>query len=121
MKKHIVWIAGFLGLYAVHAFFYLAFTDRLAVPISEEIARIASITSLVGLTLMVVAFIATRDEVMRKISMQAGAASLVSTAFISYGLSAFNIAAPIIVSNLWAVAIAVFLFSYGVLSWRMRS
>lgn len=121
MKKHIVWIAGFLGLYAVHAVFYLAFTDRMAIPISEQTARVASIVSLVALTLLLVGFISTRDEVMRKISMQAGAASLVTTAFISYGLSAFNIAAPVIASNLWALAIAVFLFAYGVLSWRMRS
>jgi len=121
MKKYIVWTTGFLGLYAVYVFFYLTFTDRLAVPISEETARIASILSLVGLTLLVVAFISTRDEVMRKISMQAGAASLVTIAFTSYSLSAFDIAAPVIASNLWALAIAVFLFAYGVLSWRMRS
>ena len=121
MMKRWPWILSFLILYGVHGVFYLTFTGRLAIPIFATFARSASIVTLVGLTLLVMAFIATRDEVMRKIALQAAGASAVATAFFSYGLVAFDVSAQLIASNLWAFAIFVFLLAYGALSWRARS
>lgn len=121
MAKNLPWILGFLALYGVHAFFYLAYTGGVAAPLPESIARSGALVTLVSLTLLVVAFVATRDEVLRLIALRAGAISAVATALFSYGISAFDIAAPFVTSNLWAFAILIFLFVYGVLSWLIRS
>ncbi len=121
MRKNIVWVLGFLGLYSLHALLYLSFSGQLAMPFSAELARTGSIVTLSGLTILVVAFIVSRDEVARKFALQAAAASAVATGFFSYGISAFDIVAPVISTNLWVLAIAVFLMVYGGLSWQARS
>ncbi len=121
MNKKLPWVLGFIILYGLHAIFYLTFTGRLALPLTAEIARGAAIATLVGLTLLVTAFIATRDEVMRRIAMLAAGASMIAMAFISYGIVAFDITAPLIVTHLWAFALLIYLLAYGVLSWQARS
>ena len=121
MGKTWIWVGAFLALYGLHAFFFLTYQGRIDALVTPDAARAGSIVTLVALTLLIAAFAATRDEVFRRIAMQAGAASAIATGFFSYGLSAFNIDAPLIASNIWALAIFVFLLAYGALSWLARS
>lgn len=121
MKKNFPWVLGFVGLYGLHAAFYLSFKGALALPLPDLITRGGSVATLVGLTVLVAAFVASRDEVLRKIAFQAGAAAALVSGFFSYGLQAFDATAPLISSDLWAFTMLVFLFVYGALSWRATS
>ena len=120
MRKSWMWIGSFLVLYALHATFYLSHIGRLVTPFEPSIAKAGSVATLVVLTLLVVAYIATRDEVMRRAATLAAAVGAITSAFFSYGLAAFDISAPILTGNFWALFILVFLLVYGGLAWRAR-
>ena len=121
MKKSMVWGGLFIAFYAVHALFYLAYEGHISSPVSPAVIKAGAIASLIVLTLLVIFHVARQDEVLRMIAMKAGALSVIVTGFFSYGINAFNIEADYITSNLWAFAIAVFLITYGALSWLGRS
>ncbi len=120
MAAKAFWIFGFLALYGVHASARYAMTGGLPVGASPMVFSIVAIASLVALALLVAGHIASRDEVLRRFATEAGAVAALAVGVLSYGLSAFNIDAPHVASNLWAVAMAICLFVYGARLWLAR-
>lgn len=121
MQRQWIWVSAFLVLYTAHAAFILAGEGRILTFLPDEAVRIGGIASLVTLLLLVAAHIATRDEVVRRLALYGAAASALATGALSYSVSAFGIAAPVVTSNLWAIGILVFLVVYGALAWRAGS
>lgn len=120
MRENALWVAGFLCLYAAHAIAWLAEKDVLAIAAPAGLVRMAAAGTLVCLALLVAAYVATRDEVARRFGLEAGALAGLTAGFMSYGLSAFSIDAPIVAGNLWALAMTVFLGVHGARLWQAR-
>ncbi len=121
MRNNISWIGCFLILYTLHSILFLIATGQLIWPVPDVLAQLLSILSLILLCLLVWVFMARKDEVLRRLSLQAGAVSMAVTALTSYVIAAFGLGLPLLVTNLWALSIMVFLVVYGVLVWRAQS
>lgn len=118
--KMLLWVLGFLLLYAVHALSYSAGKGVIASPFSQEVLSVISVIALGALFVLTAFFIATRDEVKRAIALQAAGVSMLTTILVYYAIDAFSVSAGGYLSQPWAFSIAVFLIAYGALSWRAR-
>lgn len=115
--RRLVWIAGFLVAYALHAAALLGLRGRLALPLSSVELQAMAGVSLALLLIGIVLHAATLDEVQRRIALVAGAAAGLVAGGLSWGAAAVGLAA-LAAPYLWAVATAVFLVVYGAMAWR---
>ena len=112
-------IALFLLLYAVHAGTFLAISKIQYTELT--ILNLGAVVSLVLLVLYTVGDLVRRDEVVKHMVIRAGAIAGLGIGFLSYGIAAFAIDAPMVVEHLWAVGILIFLVVYGAHVWLARS
>jgi hypothetical protein len=120
MRGQGVWFLGFAAAYAAHALAAMAAAGALPLGLGEGAARLAALLTLGALLALLGAYIATRDEVLRRMALIAAAASALLVGAASYALR--FVAAPAALSdNLWALGVAVWLIVYGAMAWQARS
>lgn len=113
-------LALFLAGYALHIAALFALNGRLVLRLPESVLIVGALAGLLAAVAAVWIELRRLDEVQRSFALNASAVSFAGTAALAYLGGLPGMEGIVVERSLWAIALALWLVTYGALQWRAR-